>query len=88
MHVRSRSVMRAGARLRKRVPRAAQAVKPDQSRRAPEASRADRRAPGNDAPHQTDDSDRAVYSCQCGFVFEAEVSTTVRCPHCGQQLAW
>jgi rubrerythrin len=32
--------------------------------------------------------DRACYSCQCGFVFEAKVSTTVRCPHCGAGQAW
>jgi hypothetical protein len=32
--------------------------------------------------------DRAVYSCQCGFVFKALVSTTVGCPHCGDAQAW
>ena len=32
--------------------------------------------------------DRACYSCHCGFVFEAKVSTTVRCPHCGAGQAW
>jgi hypothetical protein len=33
-------------------------------------------------------NDRASYSCQCGFVFEAAVSTTVSCPHCGVGQAW
>jgi hypothetical protein len=32
--------------------------------------------------------DQAVYSCHCGFVFEALVSTSVGCPHCGGTQAW
>ncbi|HEX5192205.1 MAG TPA: hypothetical protein VFW09_05320 [Solirubrobacteraceae bacterium] len=32
--------------------------------------------------------DHALYSCQCGFVFEADVSTSVGCPHCGGAQAW
>ncbi|HUB72525.1 MAG TPA: hypothetical protein VL979_00640 [Solirubrobacteraceae bacterium] len=32
--------------------------------------------------------DRASYSCQCGYLFSAEVSTTVSCPHCGAGQAW
>jgi hypothetical protein len=32
--------------------------------------------------------DKAVYSCHCGFVFEAQVSTSVGCPHCGGTQAW
>jgi hypothetical protein len=32
--------------------------------------------------------DQAVYSCGCGFVFEAQVSTSVGCPHCGDVQAW
>lgn len=32
--------------------------------------------------------DRAVYTCQCGFVFSAQVSTSVDCPHCGGAQAW
>ena len=32
--------------------------------------------------------DRACYSCACGFLFEAPVSTTVRCPHCDTVQAW
>ena len=32
--------------------------------------------------------DQAVYSCGCGFVFEAHVSTSVGCPHCGGTQAW
>jgi hypothetical protein len=32
--------------------------------------------------------DRALYSCGCGYAFKASVTTTVGCPHCGQQQAW
>ncbi len=32
--------------------------------------------------------DQALYSCQCGMVFEALVSTSVGCPHCGSSQAW
>jgi hypothetical protein len=32
--------------------------------------------------------DRASYSCTCGYVFDAAVSTDVRCPHCGSTQAW
>jgi hypothetical protein len=32
--------------------------------------------------------DRALYSCDCGYTFEAAVSTTVDCPHCGAEQAW
>jgi hypothetical protein len=32
--------------------------------------------------------DRAQYVCTCGFVFDADVSTSVSCPHCGTGQAW
>jgi hypothetical protein len=32
--------------------------------------------------------DQAIYTCQCGYVFEAPVSTSVGCPHCGGSQAW
>ncbi len=32
--------------------------------------------------------DRACYQCQCGYVFEAQVSASVDCPHCGGAQAW
>jgi hypothetical protein len=32
--------------------------------------------------------DRAQYSCGCGMVFQAPVSTSVSCPHCGGGQAW
>ena len=32
--------------------------------------------------------DVAHYACECGFAFDAAVSTTVTCPHCGTGQAW
>ena len=32
--------------------------------------------------------DRALYTCGCGFAFNAPVSTSVGCPHCGSTQAW
>jgi len=32
--------------------------------------------------------DTAHYACQCGYSFDAAVSTTVTCPHCGAGQAW
>jgi hypothetical protein len=44
---------------------------------------AERRMRGAGGP-----DDRACYSCACGFVFLAPVSTSVRCPHCDGEQAW
>jgi rubrerythrin len=38
--------------------------------------------------HGGPSEDRALYTCQCGFVFKADVSTSVGCPHCGSTQAW
>ena len=32
--------------------------------------------------------DVATYTCACGFHWEAPVSTSVACPHCGAGQAW
>jgi hypothetical protein len=32
--------------------------------------------------------DRAQYACGCGYVWEADVSASVSCPHCGAAQAW
>ena len=32
--------------------------------------------------------DRACYSCGCGYLFEAAVSTSVQCPNCQTEQAW
>jgi hypothetical protein len=38
--------------------------------------------------HGGPSEDRALYNCGCGYVFEAAVSTSVGCPHCGGTQAW
>jgi hypothetical protein len=45
-------------------------------------------APGRSRRDHLPLQDHALYSCQCGFVFEAAVCTTVDCPHCGSGQAW
>jgi hypothetical protein len=32
--------------------------------------------------------DRALYSCRCGSTFQAPVTASVGCPHCGEPQAW
>jgi len=32
--------------------------------------------------------DRAVYTCLCGYLFEAPVTASVTCPNCGAVQAW
>ncbi len=32
--------------------------------------------------------DCASYTCSCGYLFVAAVSTSVQCPHCGTGQAW
>jgi hypothetical protein len=78
---------RGRARTGRNVPRAKLASEPASSqtpgimseRPAPRASRKRTGGPSEDT---------AVYSCQCGYVFEASVSTSVGCPQCGHTQAW
>jgi len=62
---------------RRSVPERRQLSRPDEAqlrlRRAREAG-----------PSQ----DEALYRCKCGFVFRAQVSTSVSCPHCESTQAW
>jgi hypothetical protein len=44
---------------------------------------AERRHRASVAPEDT-----AHYGCSCGFQFQAPVSTSVTCPHCGSPQAW
>ena len=32
--------------------------------------------------------DRALYTCSAGHSFQADVSTSVACPQCGESQAW
>jgi hypothetical protein len=47
----------------------------------PEGSLRERRSGG---PSE----DRALYTCECGYAFEALVTTSVGCPHCSRTQAW
>jgi len=49
----------------------------------PVASAAQARAKRSGGPQ-----DLALYRCDCGFAFKAEVTTSVGCPHCGTDQAW
>lgn len=70
---RSRTRPRIGRRAKQRA-----AVEQQQGTAPPQAR--ERAAGGPE--------DRACYRCSCGCVFEATVSTTVGCPHCGSAQAW
>jgi hypothetical protein len=70
---RSRTRPRIGRRAPERV------VRSDQEP-APQPQARERAAGGPE--------DRAAYRCSCGYLFEAPVSTTVGCPHCGDTQAW
>jgi hypothetical protein len=49
----------------------------------PPELKAEKRARASGGPE-----DRAFYTCSCGYAFEAHVSTSVSCPHCGTPQAW
>jgi hypothetical protein len=49
----------------------------------PDEHLAERRHRASVAPE-----DHAHYGCSCGFQFQAPVSTSVACPHCGTGQAW
>jgi hypothetical protein len=38
--------------------------------------------------HGGPSQDRALYACECGYAFEALVTTSVGCPHCARTQAW
>jgi hypothetical protein len=38
--------------------------------------------------HGGQSEDRALYTCECGYAFEALVTTSVGCPHCARSQAW
>jgi rubrerythrin len=65
--------------------------KPRRSRPAPpeeEAPVSREAAETRDARRGGGPEDRALYSCMCGYAFEAKVTTSVDCPHCGTEQAW
>jgi hypothetical protein len=69
--------------LTARRPHLAEAPTPPAPGPADSNLAAERRHRASVAPEDT-----AHYGCGCGFQFEAPVSTTVACPHCGCAQAW
>jgi hypothetical protein len=58
-------------------------------RRRPRRARGHEVSPGRERNKRANVSeDAALYSCHCGYVFKAEVTTSVGCPHCGSAQAW
>lgn len=55
------------------------------SRPAPTDLRASERIRAQRTPAP---EDRALYRCECGATFKAEVTTSVGCPDCGTGQAW
>jgi rubrerythrin len=64
------------------APRREDAESPVEQPVAPELS-AEARLRASGGP-----DDQAAYQCSCGYVFAADVSTSVSCPHCGTNQAW
>ncbi len=56
--------------------------------RLPEASAPEPAAYANRARAAGGPEDHALYTCTCGYVFEADVIATVGCPHCGTEQSW
>jgi hypothetical protein len=56
------------------------------NQRPPRGSEVRPTVPGRRREPATEDE--AMYSCGCGFIFQAAVSTSVGCPHCGNSQAW
>ena len=74
-----------------REPRRARRRPARGARRAPAASEPARRQRDVDVQRVREAGgpvDRASYSCACGYLFSASVSTSVSCPHCGADQAW
>ena len=57
-------------------------------RRTPSAPSTLEAAETRDARRGGGPEDQALYSCMCGYVFTAKVTTSVDCPHCGVEQAW
>lgn len=91
-----RATGRATAALLHRLPHPAESARSGEGRsRRVRGHRPDRRVRGDERDERDrrlreagGPMDNASYSCACGLVFAAAVSTTVSCPHCGADQAW
>lgn len=72
-------------------PRRAKPTSPRHDAARPEPVPASVRAPGGAkerAMREGGPQDSALYICRCGSAFQAAVSASVACPHCGDAQAW
>ena len=93
MTVLARSKPGATTLRRHRDGRPGRAAEPSQAPAGPESTEPTAPGPGTITAARREreavaPQDQAMYTCQCGYVFEAEVSTSVGCPHCGGAQAW
>ena len=67
----------------RRLPRRRGHVAPDCPEPAVEPAEPEQRVRDAGGPEDTE-----THACGCGYVFQAAVSTSVACPHCGSGQAW
>jgi rubrerythrin len=78
-----------------------QSLRPRPQRASRSEARPERALRAVPAPAETNDGaevarhrraggpeDVALYTCACGYAFEATVTACVGCPHCGADQAW
>ena len=63
-------------------------IDPTPPPRGPPPASIDLRASERLRAQRTPAPGQALYRCQCGYAFKAEVATSVGCPHCGTGQAW
>jgi hypothetical protein len=63
-------------------------ARPKRRRVTPVRPMAPKPTPTRDQARVGPPQDRATYNCSCGYIFVADVTTSVGCPHCGSELAW
>jgi rubrerythrin len=61
---------------------------PRSRRRARKRAKASGRAAQGRNQRADATQDAAVYTCSCGYIFKAAVTTSVGCPHCGTEQGW
>jgi hypothetical protein len=80
--------MRAKSRSGRKPPRQRQSAPARRLREAESAPARRPNGPENRELRTGGPQDKALYVCRCGSAFQAVVSASVRCPHCGETQAW
>ena len=79
--------MRAKSRSGRKPTRQRQSA-PARRRREAESPARRPNGPENREMRTGGPQDKALYVCRCGSAFQAVVTASVRCPHCGETQAW